>query len=104
LKKHTEIYFKYFTEYRCECCEAYGQRMDTILLDVHHIENRGSGGSKTKDFIENLMGVCRKCHERYGEKDKWMAWLYRVHKQKLEANGKAFDVELIDSLIEKYAN
>jgi 5-methylcytosine-specific restriction endonuclease McrA len=64
----------------------------------------GGDPNGKRDIIENLMGLCRKCHERYGDKKQFKAWLYRVHKQKLEANGKAFDVELIDSLIEKYAN
>jgi len=78
--------------------------MGQFVLDVHHVCARSMGGSKHKDFIENLMGLCRKCHERYGDKKQFKGWLYRVHKQKLEETGKAFDVELMDSLIEKYAN
>lgn len=31
---------------------------------VHHIIPRGMGGSKTKDYIENLMGLCFDCHRR----------------------------------------
>ena len=78
--------------------------MGQFVLDVHHVCARSMGGSKHKDFIENLMGLCRKCHEKFGDKKQFKGWLYRVHKQKLEETGKAFDVELIDSLIEKYAN
>jgi len=33
-----------------------------MAVDVHHLIPRGLGGSKTKDYIENLMGLCRKCH------------------------------------------
>ena len=33
-------------------------------MDIHHIEPRGAGGSKAKDYIENLMSLCRSCHNR----------------------------------------
>ena len=33
-------------------------------VDVHHIIARGMGGSKTKDYIENLMALCRDCHDK----------------------------------------
>ena len=42
-------------------CEICGNTAN----DIHHIEPRGMGGSKTKDVIENLMAVCRHCHEKY---------------------------------------
>ena len=32
-------------------CEVCGAR----AVDIHHIENRGAGGDKNKDTIENLM-------------------------------------------------
>jgi 5-methylcytosine-specific restriction endonuclease McrA len=98
LKHHTKIYLSYFPEPKCEGCGAYAQSMGQFILDVHHIERRGMG-STSKDFIENLMGLCRKCHEKYGDKKQFKSWLYRVHKQKLEETGKAFDDTLIDELI-----
>jgi len=36
------------------CCR-YG-------VDVHHVENKGMGGSKTKDSIDNLILLCREHH------------------------------------------
>ena len=56
MKAHTKIYMNYF---------GYGEQ-DTILcevcgvgaVDIHHINGRGKG----KDVIENLIAVCRKCH------------------------------------------
>jgi len=45
--------------------------MDDIILcevctkpavDIHHIDSRGMGGSKSKDYIENLIALCRNCH------------------------------------------
>ena len=67
MKKHTKVYMKHF-DYGIEDfieCEYCRQR----AVDIHHIEPRGMGGSKTKDFIENLVALCRKCHIR-AERDK----------------------------------
>lgn len=61
MKKHTKIYMEHF-DYGiddfipCEVCK-------TRAVDIHHIEPRGMGGSKLKDFIANLVALCRACHE-----------------------------------------
>ena len=40
----------------CEMCGAKA-------VDVHHIERQSKfGNKKEKEFIENLIGVCRSCH------------------------------------------
>ena len=62
MKKHTRIYLKHFGYGEqdfipCEMCSSRA-------VDVHHIEARGMGGSKTKDYIENLAGLCRNCHNQ----------------------------------------
>ena len=41
-------------------CTTCGSR----AVDIHHIESRKMGGSKTKDFIQNLAALCRPCHEK----------------------------------------
>ncbi len=44
----------------CFACDGeYG-----VVCDVHHLENRGSGGDPKgkKDTPENLIGLCRRCH------------------------------------------
>jgi len=38
-------------------------------VDIHHISRRGIGGSKCKDYIENLAALCRECHNM-AETDK----------------------------------
>ena len=65
MQKHTKIYFEYF-DYGIEDfipCELCGAK----AVDIHHLEAKGMGGSKTKDYIENLIALCRmdhvKCHE-----------------------------------------
>jgi 5-methylcytosine-specific restriction endonuclease McrA len=65
-------------------CEVCGKR----AVDVHHIHNRGSGGDPTgsKDVIENLMGLCRICHVKYGDKEEYLCFLQERHKENMEAS------------------
>ena len=60
MKKHVKIFLQNFGwgEQDFIPCLMCGQR----AVDIHHIERRGMGGSKTKDKIENLAELCRHCH------------------------------------------
>jgi hypothetical protein len=62
--KHTKIYLSFFGygEQDRIPCEVKG--CTNRGVDVHHIQRRGMGGSKEKDYIENLVGLCREHHER----------------------------------------
>lgn len=58
MQKYISIYLRYFnfkypTDVMCEIC-------DMPAVDVHHIHGRG----KDKDVIENLIAVCRSCHNK----------------------------------------
>lgn len=60
--KYKKIYLDYFgldiSDYiGCEICSR-------PAVDIHHIEAKGMGGSKKKDYIENLIAVCRECHNK----------------------------------------
>lgn len=65
MQKHTKVYFEHFGYspgdfIPCELC-------GTKSVDIHHIEARSSFGSKRKheqDSIENIISLCRPCHER----------------------------------------
>lgn len=77
MKKHVEIYFKYFNFSQadfipCELCNSKA-------VDIHHIKARGMGGSTTKDHIENLMALCRICHVTYGDKKQHLENLTEQH-------------------------
>lgn len=84
MKKHTEIYLKSFgydeTSFiPCEVCKSRA-------VDIHHIESRGMGGSKTKDVPKNLMALCRECHDKYGDKKQYMDFLKEIHNIKLKVH------------------
>ena len=67
MKKYIKIYMD-FHDYCIDDfipCEHCG----TTAVDIHHLEGRKMGGSKNKDFIENLIALCRRCHIK-AETDK----------------------------------
>lgn len=84
--KHKKIYLDYFGydegDYiPCEVCNS-------PAVDIHHIKARGMGGSKTKDVIENLMGLCRTCHVKYGDKVRYYEFLREKHKYRMDDTGR----------------
>ena len=81
MKKYTRTYLTYFgydeTDFiPCEVCNKQA-------VDIHHIEAKGMGGSKTKDNIENIMALCRDCHMKYGDKKQYKDFLKQIHSTKI---------------------
>ena len=81
MKKYTRTYLTYFgydeTDFiPCEVCNKQA-------VDIHHIEAKGMGGSKTKDNIENIMALCRDCHIKYGDKKQYKDFLKQIHATKI---------------------
>ena len=76
----------------------------TIATDIHHIDCKGMGGNplKDKDRIENLQAVTREEHLKYGDKKKYMKFLYSKHFQFLDANGVKFDAKWLIDKINSY--
>ena len=81
MKNHTKVYLKGMgydtTDFiPCEICQAKA-------VDIHHIDSRGMGGSKTADTIENLMALCRHCHNEYGDLKQHKEMLKATHNHHL---------------------
>ena len=57
-KKHVKVYLEYFGygEQDYMPCEMCGKR----AVDCHHIVYRSQGRD---DGIENIIGLCRECHD-----------------------------------------
>jgi 5-methylcytosine-specific restriction endonuclease McrA len=77
MQKHTQIYLQGMGYKKTDFipCEVCGSQ----AVDIHHINARGMGGSKTADVIENLMGLCRSCHIEYGDKKQYKEFLKDIH-------------------------
>ena len=65
----------------CEICSCQG-------VDIHHVENRKSGGTTKEDTIENLMCLCRGHHIQFGDKKQYKEMLKEVHLKFIQENGK----------------
>jgi len=77
MKKHTKIYMDFF---------GYGEQdfipselSEQRANDVNHISCRGMGGSKKKDYIENLMALTRDEHNKYGDNKQYTDFLKEKH-------------------------
>ena len=74
--KYVESYlgsspYKYGDRIPCEVCGA-------TAVDIHHIRARGMGGSKHRDHPENLIALCRRCHNEYGDRKQYREMLYII--------------------------
>ncbi len=87
MKAHTQIYMKAFGFTIADFipCEICGNK----AVDIHHIEARGMGGDPTgsKDNINNLMAMCRKHHEEYGDVPDLVDKLKEIHLRYIDING-----------------
>ena len=89
MKAHVRIYLtaagKLGDRMQCEMCGREA-------TDIHHIQRRGMGGSKTADRAENLMALCRQCHEQYGDKRQYKEMLQARHNDTVKSWSIAGDL------------
>ena len=82
MRKHTKVYMNYFNYVLDDFieCEVCRQR----AVDIHHIKPRGMGGSKTKDYIENLVALCRTCHVKAENEKEFNNAVKIIHQNRLK--------------------
>lgn len=87
MQKHTELLLNHIYHHWGPSdffpCEVCGNR----ATETHHIFRRGKYGDSA-NIVENLMMVCRTCHESYGDKTEYMMYLLGVHFSFLDQLGK----------------
>lgn len=76
MKPYTKVYMDFFgygiQDYvPCEICQ-------NRCVDVHHILTRKRRPDLIND-INNLMGLCRECHEKFGDREPFLDYLQRIH-------------------------
>jgi hypothetical protein len=102
MKKHTKIYMNAlgYDETDFIPSEISGDK----AVDIHHIDCRGMGGDPTssKDRIEELQAVTREEHLKYGDKKKFMSFLYKKHYVFLVSNGVKFNRQYLINKIAYY--
>jgi len=78
MQKHTAIYFKYFGFDICDFiqCENCGKQAN----DIHHLKFRSQGGT---DSIENLIAVCRFCHQKAHSNKEFNENLKEIHNENI---------------------
>lgn len=81
MQEYTKIYLDKLgldeTDFcKCELCPNKS-------TEIHHIIAR-SKYKKGLLMIENLMAICRKCHEEYGDRIYLMPLLFKIHRKVLE--------------------
>lgn len=61
MKKHVKMYLDHHGYDISDFipCRVCGKQS----VDIHHIEPKGMGGRKSADNINNLIALCRCCHD-----------------------------------------
>lgn len=85
---YKQVYCEYFGYHRYDfvVCELSG----APAVDIHHIDSRGSGSSRFKDNIENLMAITRELHTEFGDIAELKEILYLMHNVFMETRHSIF--------------
>jgi len=80
MQRHTKIYLEYlgYGEQDFIPCEHCGKK----AVDIHHIIYRSHGGA---DNIENLIALCRKCHDMAHNNELTKGDLMMLHRRRMGA-------------------
>lgn len=86
MQKHIKNYLNYFKPHDdqnipCEVC-------NNKAVDIHHIILRSKFGKKMKveqDKVENLIALCRKCHDMAHAETFSKEYLTTIHIKKIKS-------------------
>jgi 5-methylcytosine-specific restriction endonuclease McrA len=86
MKKYKQVYLKGMNYdvsdfIPCEVCTSKA-------VDIHHIHRRGMGGNPNADVLENLMAVCRRCHDLYGDVPEYKELLTNLHNAEIRKRNR----------------
>mgnify|MGYP003111724334 FL=1 len=63
MQNHTKVYMDFFGY--SETCFVPCEMCQDRAVDIHHLTKQSKFGSKKeKDYIENLIALCRDCHNK----------------------------------------
>lgn len=83
MQKHVKVYIEFF-DY-CEQDWIGCEKCLKTSVDIHHIDSKGMGGtSLDKDYIENLIALCRECHNKAHASIQFNQELKQIHLNHLE--------------------
>jgi hypothetical protein len=72
-------------------------------VDIHHLERQSKfGKKKEKDYIENLMGLCRDCHNK-AENDNMFNFYCRI-KHLESVCFQIYSLIKVNKRLKQYAN
>jgi len=88
MKKYIKNYFEYFGYMpgdfiACECCNA-------PAVDLHHVIYRSHFGKKEQekcDSVENIIALCRDCHNKAHDEIFSKENLQEIHNKNLKNGG-----------------
>jgi len=101
MQEHTKIYMKAFGYVEQDYIPS--ELGNGRAVDVHHIDARGMGGTKAEDRIEELMGLTREQHNKYGDKKQYMAMLYNAHRSYLRKARIWYDEDYLKDKIKYWS-
>ena len=86
MAKHKKVFLKFFDIWEGEYFQCQIPGCDNPAVDVHHILPKGRQG---KDNIENLIGLCRDCHniahgQKKGVKRFELEYLFKLQKHAID--------------------